>query len=141
MNRLGLQTNHLSGTVPTGFGTRFLPSSLTWSTNCLVNVTYRRVGCELPERQALVELFALTNGTGWTINTGWASSVHPCTWYNVKCATTTGPVTSLVLTNNGLVGLLPESMSLLAALQVLALDSNALSGTIPSGISLITALS
>jgi hypothetical protein len=41
------------------------------------------------EYNALVALFASTNGPSWKNNTNWLqSSTSPCTWFGVNCAPT-----------------------------------------------------
>lgn len=54
------------------------------------------VVCQVPatERQALVDLYDATNGTGWLFNTYWLVG-DPCenSWYRVTCNATSGPAT------------------------------------------------
>ncbi len=106
------------GTVPTALTTRFPLNSSVWSGNCLANVTSRYAACDMPERAALVDLFAATNGQGWSVRTNWLSStIHPCSWFGVGCAVAgVGPVEELRLGSKALSGALPSSLGSLTAL-------------------------
>jgi len=86
---------------------------------------------EIPvsECQALVSLYASTNGANWNNHYGWLASNTPCAWFGVSCSTQ--HVSVLALADNRLNGTLPEGLSLLTSLQELHLDGNSLSGPIP----------
>ena len=57
------------------------------------------------ERQALLDLYTSTNGSGWTTSTNWNGAVGTeCTWYGVTCDGTNAHVTGLDLSNNDLSG-------------------------------------
>jgi hypothetical protein len=100
----------------------------------------------MPERAALVDLYTSTNGDGWTHNTNWLSSVHPCGqfsmgWLGVVCES---PIDStlhtLILGSNGLAGTIPVSISKLTSLMYLHLWDNNLGGTVPDAFMSMTRL-
>ncbi|WCJ38237.1 Receptor-like kinase TMK4 [Euphorbia peplus] len=67
------------------------------------------------------------------IPNGWsaAASIHYCEWQGIKCDVSLR-VTTIILSNKGLVGTLPSQLSSLSQLQHLSLDQNYLSGPLPS---------
>ena len=91
-----------------------------------------------PDYAAIVELFNSTNGPGWTNKAGWLQNCAPCTgnggnpWYGLVCQG--NRVVIVGLTNNGLAGTIPTSISGLTNLQRLSLDNNALTGNIPASL-------
>ncbi len=85
------------------------------------------------ERQALLDLYASTNGAGWTTKTNWNGAVGTeCGWFGVYCHPPGTNVTGLNLGNNHLVGPLPASINDLSSLTNLNLNHNQLSGSLPS---------
>ena len=77
------------------------------------------------EREALEAVFNSTGGQTWAQNDHWTSAnVSVCAWFGVKC--TSGRVSALNLTGNGLVGEVP--LFTLDRLVVLNLSGNALTG-------------
>ncbi|MDP4027494.1 MAG: DUF4214 domain-containing protein [Gallionella sp.] len=97
-------------------------------------------GIPATERQVLLNLYASTNGAGWTNKTNWNGAAGTeCTWYGVSCDGTQSHVTSIDLQSNNLVGTLP-TLSGLTALQDFWVGGNQLSGSIPSlsGLSALT---
>ena len=92
---LRVGSNQLTGTVPLQLTTLFPVNSTTWASTCITNCNSTLAGCDLVERQALIDFYLSTGGPYWTLSSGWMSSTHPCTWYGVTCAngsTTSGPV-------------------------------------------------
>ena len=86
---------------------------------------------EIPssECDVLVLLFANTNGSGWTQNSGWNVTNAPCSWHGVLCSG--GHVININLNFNNLSGSIPLLGGLID-LQILSLSFNTLSGSIPS---------
>jgi Leucine-rich repeat (LRR) protein len=85
------------------------------------------------ERQALLDLYASTNGAGWTTKTNWNGAAGTeCTWYGVRCNGAQTNVDHIDLPGNNLVGPLPATINNLGSLLVLKLENNKLSGSIPS---------
>ncbi|MFN2144114.1 MAG: hypothetical protein ACK2T7_02120, partial [Anaerolineales bacterium] len=88
---------------------------------------------------ALYDLYSNTNGSSWTTNTGWLSTlVEPCDWYGVTC--TGGHVYLVNLYNNNLTGTLPSNLSDLEYLYNLYLNANSISGSIPPSLGSLSAL-
>ena len=76
-----------------------------------------------------------TGGTSWTSYTGWssaasASATDYCTFFGITSCSGVNPV-SIVLSSNGLSGVLPGSLGLLTTLTSLDVSSNLLNGSIP----------
>ena len=82
------------------------------------------------ECEALVALFASTNGAAWTNNTNWLQSTTIGDWYGVN--TLYGGPSGLSLDGNNLVGTIPPEIGNLKDLMILDLAENFLSGSIPS---------
>ncbi|MBE9548768.1 MAG: VCBS repeat-containing protein [Proteobacteria bacterium] len=85
------------------------------------------------ERSALVTLYNVTSGSGWTNHTNWLNG-DPCAddWYGVSCTPGENPnVTWILLPSNNLVGRIPTALVNLPMLKFLSLSSNQLSSSIP----------
>lgn len=93
------------------------------------------------QRDALVALYASTNGDSWTNNDYWNSdTVPPCDWYGIYCPDSTN-VTSIDLNNNNLDGTIPPEIEYLTNLAQLGLTGNIkLNGIIPPEIGKLTNL-
>jgi len=87
------------------------------------------------ERQALIDFYIATDGDNWTNNTNWDTDINSTsdvsTWYGVSVASIAGQkyVNSLTLSDNNLVGELPN-LSKLVELKSLNFINNNLRGTI-----------
>jgi hypothetical protein len=91
------------------------------------------------ECEALVALYASTNGAGWSDSTNWNtanSSVN--SWYGVEVSG--GQVTSLSLNSNQFTGNIPQELEKITNLMFLVLDSNQLTGFIPPELGNLTNL-
>ncbi len=90
-------------------------------------------GVSDPERQALLDLYAATNGDNWTNtlagNQPWDINISVCDWYGVTVED--GKVTNLQLPNNDLNGVLPENMGSLLHIKNIDLSNNQITGDIP----------
>ena len=86
------------------------------------------------ECEALVALYASTNGSAWTNNTNWLQSTTVGDWYGVSVTASYNGPTILSLSGNNLVGTIPPEIENLSDLKSLILSKNFLTGYIPSGI-------
>lgn len=84
------------------------------------------------ECEALVALYASTNGAGWSDNTNWLQTPNVGLWRGVEVIY--GELRSLSLESNNLVGVLPTEIGNLKDLRSLFLPLNFLSGSIPKEI-------
>lgn len=82
------------------------------------------------ECEALVALYASTNGAGWTDNTHWLQSTTVNDWYGVGAMY--GFVKTLSLESNNLIGNLPPEIRNLENLTIFTLPNNFLNGNIPN---------
>ncbi len=88
------------------------------------------------EKQALLDLYAYTNGDAWTQT--WDLTAEPTAWKGVTIIS--NHVMSITLKNNNLNGTLPTSLKDLKFLRVLNLHNNNLVGEIPSSVAELKAL-
>ncbi len=93
------------------------------------------------QREALVALFNSTHGDSWKHTDGWLSDTGrigdpgtECDWAGVQCDASKTHVVDLSLSDYGLKGSLPATISSLRALKNLNLSSNRLEGEIPKGL-------
>ena len=94
------------------------------------------------DRDVLIALYDATNGDNWTNHTNWCSDKPLSEWYgvDVDVIRDENKVISLRLSNNNLVGSLPEEIGYLIDVQNLDLDNNQLIGGIPASIGKIQQL-
>jgi hypothetical protein len=85
------------------------------------------------DRKALLDLYAATNGSQWNA-LGWGTNTSMCTWSGVTCNKSSARVEELKLSQFGLKGTIPNSLSALTQLTTLDLSSNLLKGTIPTSL-------
>ena len=101
-----------------------------WSEQLSVTVPDSMTVLDAPaERAALVALYEAADGVNWTQNDNWSTAASISTWYGVT-TDESGLVVELLLSGNGLSGLLPD-LSALTNLTSLDLSYNQLSGPIP----------
>ncbi|KAL9645366.1 hypothetical protein ABK040_002565 [Willaertia magna] len=86
--------------------------------------------------KVLREFYNSTRGYHWKNSSGWndSNNTDPCTWYGVRCRNGGLFVSTLRLSKNGLVGIIPESIGELTYLEHLFLDANQIVGNIPNSI-------
>ncbi len=87
---------------------------------------------------ALVGLYDSTGGPNWVNHTNWLTSSSVSSWYGVNVSG--GRVSSIMLTNNKLVGKIPSSIGDLTSMYLIVLSSNQLVGFIPSSVINMTSL-
>ena len=96
------------------------------------------------ECEALVALYESTDGNNWTrtsnytLGSKWLGDLTPCDWYGLSCES--GHLKQMRLTQNNLVGTIPEELGNLQYLQELEIHNNQLSGNIPPELGNMTAL-
>jgi Leucine-rich repeat (LRR) protein len=99
-------------------------------------------GVSETEKQALLDLYAATDGDNWTNTLAddrpWDSNIPVCDWFGVIVED--GTVTALQLPANGLNGTLPESMGNLPNVTLLDVSDNGLFGQIPASLGSILEL-
>lgn len=95
---------------------------------------------EIPvtECNALVVFFNSTNGSNWDNNSGWLVMTTPCSWFGITCSS--GRVTNIAISSNGLKGALPGELQTLTRLVELHLTHNELSGAIPPELGSLASL-
>ena len=115
--------------------------SLAWTLFLFVLICAAPPEAEaVTQRDALVALYASTNGDSWTNNDYWNSDTVPlCDWYGIYCPDSTN-VTEIFLNNNNLDGTIPPEIEYLTNLEVLGLTNNNLKGPIPPEIGKLTNL-
>jgi len=76
------------------------------------------------EKTALMDLYTATQGAAWRASDNWSLDTDPCwdSWYGVTCDEH-GHVIALELSDNGLVGILPDSLGKLVSLLKLDLST------------------
>lgn len=126
--------------------------ALNWIETDPISLSIGRPTQRVVERYALAVFYFATNGPTWTQrNFGYLSSAEVCQWNNrldpmvddeafgVYCGLNSR-VSHILLRDNGLQGVIPWEISLLASLEVIDLDENSLRGTIPPRVSDLTQL-
>jgi hypothetical protein len=83
-------------------------------------------------RFALAVLYFNNGGEAWTTSTNWLSGEDVCTWYGVECDRFGEKLEEIDLTNNNLVGTVPNEVNYFQDLRSLWMRRNALTGTIPA---------
>jgi len=85
------------------------------------------------EREALVALYNATSGTSWKDHSGWTGSIGTeCEWHGVVCGHGNGSglnVTAIELSENNLVGTVPDALGHLDSLEWLSLIRKSFIGT------------
>ena len=85
------------------------------------------------EREALIALYHSTSGPNWNNETNWLSNEPLGTWHGVS-TNIQGEVTSLSLSENYLLGMIPSEIGQLTDLTGLYIGNNRLIGAIPPEI-------
>jgi Leucine-rich repeat (LRR) protein len=85
------------------------------------------------QKYALATLYFALAGTGWYQNTGWLTDDDVCSWFGVSDCHG-GTSSSLNLSSNNLVGMIPLELMSLRTLKSINFADNALYGVIPPDI-------
>jgi len=85
------------------------------------------------DRQALMDLYKATNGSGWSHHSGWGTGEPMGSWYGIK-TNSRGRVVRVNLYGNNLTGSLPASIGNLTKVTYFNVKQNHISGHIPSSI-------
>jgi Leucine-rich repeat (LRR) protein len=84
------------------------------------------------ERAALLDLYARTNGAGWTQSANWNGPPgSECTWFGVTCDAAQTAVIAIDLHANNLTGILPADLGSFANLTAFSVFDNRLTGSLP----------
>ncbi len=86
--------------------------------------------CDGIDKQALRALYEAANGSGWTRSDNWLEDEDLDRWHGVR-TDSTGRVSGLDLSGNGLSGHVPGALEQLINLRELQIGDNALSGQLP----------
>ena len=95
------------------------------------------------EINALRALYKATGGAAWKNNSGWlVDGTDPCSWFGVQCAVTGGQqhVSELLISNNNLVGTLPDEIGSFTQLTAIDFGLNKLTGALPASFSTLKQL-
>ena len=155
---LSFADNNLTGPLPlqtARFASTIISCDLEGNSLCIPdNPAFEELGagpiCGLPKERscrvcagadcdALDAIFASTDGKSWSTSTGWLATESPCDWHGIGCVD--DRVTSLILPDNALGGILPNALAQLSRLQHLDLAGNRLGGAVPESLATLTALS
>ena len=111
-----------------------------FSTNCGSCNYLAPIATSLAELQALSDFYTSVSGRNWTNSQNWLVG-DPClsSWYGVTCNTAFN-IVALDLTNNNVIGPLPNSIGNLVSLTKLALSGNGIAGSIPSSVTSMISL-
>ena len=134
LNTFYLGGNKLSGTIPLSFQQLSELDYFGFQSNsglCLPDVLVEwyenmreRNGPICPDREVLQALYNTAGGDGWTNATGWLSEDTLGEWYGVD-VDSSGRVSTVDLTGNGLSGGLPSRLGELAGLTTLRIGDTA----------------
>ena len=80
---------------------------------------------------ALVDFYKSTNGNDWKNKTNWLTSAPISTWFGLGGGIVNGRITSILLYENNLSGIIPTSIGNLTGLQTLDIHGNKIGGKIP----------
>ncbi len=89
--------------------------------------------CSEADRRTLEALFEATGGSRWITSSGWLDGALLDEWFGVE-TDSIGRVSALALSENGLTGMLPESVGELSALRELDVAGNGLAGALPRSL-------
>ena len=123
---LYLNDNSLSGEIPDLSGLTTITRLAYWGNPDLsfANVTLATGKDTVIDRTALRSLYDATGGADWNDSTNWLSSAPLGEWYGVATDDTSGRVTALDLSGNGLTGDISNSLEVLDSLTTLNLSDN-----------------
>ncbi|MCY4573082.1 MAG: leucine-rich repeat domain-containing protein [Gemmatimonadetes bacterium] len=148
---LGLQNNKLKGPLPPwlleldvnldffsyegndGFCTPGTATFIQWRQKVDSRGFVQGPLCHEDDIAGLEALYDATAGAGWSDAEGWLEGPVLDDWYGVQ-TDSTGRVTELDLSRNGLTGHLPSQLGRLTAATTLRLGENALSGRLPQSL-------
>ncbi|WP_420442291.1 hypothetical protein [Candidatus Palauibacter sp.] len=146
LETLYIDENGLTGTIPSSFLRLENIETFYWRENgglCAPGTTAfeewrgdRDVlgpRCNDADLDALERFHAGTHGGNWDRADGWLEDGAPENWYGIE-ADSLGRVTTVDLSNNGLVGTVPAELADLSRLEVLNLRENELTGPLPAAI-------
>lgn len=122
-----VQVTYLDVGTSTGFS-----ANRTDTATAIVQFCNSVVDVSSSECEALSIFYANTNGASWTDDTGWLVNTSVCSWFGITCDGGNSTVTEIDLSNNNLIGSLPEAIANLPNLTVFDASNNQLTGSIPN---------
>ncbi|MYB06842.1 MAG: hypothetical protein F4Y24_10855 [Gemmatimonadetes bacterium] len=144
--RLELHSNRLSGSIPTSFLQLANLTDIEFARNdglCAPGTRefvawiqgINRADGPFCDVAALKQLFETAGGSEWTNSTGWLGDPVLADWYGIR-TDSSGRVTEVDLSNNGLSGRLPAGIGELAYMTALGIAGNTdLAGRLPVSLS------
>ncbi|CAN0069798.1 unnamed protein product [Pylaiella littoralis] len=123
LQKVDLSHNYIKGKIPTAITRLFNLRNVDVRHNPLLDLSRNR--------SVLLNVFEVTNGPAWKVNTGWGTDADISDWYGVS-VDNWGRVVKLELSGNGLNGTIPTEFEELQDLLHLDLSHNSLKGTIPT---------
>ena len=99
--------------------------------------------CTTSDCTILRDLFISTNGCDWRVKTNWLMDDDYCSWQGITCTIMYGveEITEINLSNNNLVGTIPDTIGGLFYVSQIVLSTNSLYGDIPSNLGNLVNLS
>lgn len=83
------------------------------------------------QHYALYVFYLETNGSGWTNSDNWPTGTDVCTFYGIQCDYTKEQVIKIVLSENGVSGMIPYEIVSLEKLIEIDVFGNQLQGQLP----------
>ena len=153
LERLVLRDNNLTGGIPAELSSLGVLEIFYWQDNaglCAPGTRqfidfaagihdHRGPFCHESDAAVLESLYSSAGGSSWNSSDGWLQPGPLSDWYGVETDSVAGRVVGLDLSENGLSGPLPASLSSMEVLRELRVDGNSqLGGRLPLGMTTLT---
>mmetsp|Transcript_21855 Transcript_21855/g.47720 ORF Transcript_21855/g.47720 Transcript_21855/m.47720 type:complete len:533 (-) Transcript_21855:1009-2607(-) len=97
----------------------------------LFTLPYDKPDLTFMQHYALYVFYLETNGGGWTNSDNWPTGTDVCTFYGIQCDYTREQVIKIVLSENGVSGMIPYEIVALEKLIEIDVFDNQLQGQLP----------